>query len=506
MTRTPDEGPAATAAPVAGLVLRSTPGRLAVAATVAASGMASLDATIVYVALPHIGSDLHADVSALQWVLTGYLLSLSSLILLAGALGDRFGRRRVFVIGVLWFAAGSALCGLAPSVGVLVAARVVQGVGGALLTPGSIAILQAAFRESDRAAAIGAWSGLGGIAGALGPFVGGAVVDGPGWRWAFLLNLPLAAAVLVMTGAVVPETRTTDSARLDLVGAAIGVVALACATWALTEAGPHGWFSPSVVVTAVVAVAGGALFVRHMRRSPHPLVPPALFRNRTFTVVNLETTLLYAALGVTFFLVVFELQVAGHWSALRAGSALLPATVLMLIGSSRSGALAARIGPRTQLTAGPLVTAAGLALLIRIGPDAGWLADVFPAAVVFGLGLTLFVAPLTATVMASADPNHVSLASGVNNAIARTAGLAAVAVVPVVSGLTTAHGPGAVTSAFRVSIIIAAALALGAGLLAMVGLRSRQTCATAQRRTHCAVDGAPLQPDPAQVPEPAQAR
>ncbi|MBV9293103.1 MAG: MFS transporter, partial [Frankiales bacterium] len=434
------------------------------------------------------------------------MLTFGGFLLLGGRLGDHYGHRRLFIGGNALFTVASLACGLAPNVAALIAARAIQGIGGALLTPGSIAILQAAFRENDRAAAIGAWSGLGGIAGALGPFVGGAVVDGPGWRWAFLLNLPLAAAVLAMTAAVVPETRTTNPARLDLVGAAIGVVALACATWALTEAGPLGWRAPSVVVTAVVAVAAAALFVRHMRRSAHPLVPPALFRNRTFTVVNLETTLLYAALGVTFFLVVFELQVAAHWSALRAGSALLPATVLMLIGSSRSGALAARIGPRMQLTVGPLVTAVGLLLLIRIGPDAGWFVDVFPAAVVFGLGLTLFVAPLTATVMASADPDHVSLASGVNNAIARTAGLAAVAVVPVVSGLTTAHGPAAVTSAFRISISIAAALALGAGLLALAGLRSRQTCATAPRRTHCAVDGAPLQPDPAQVPEPAQAR
>jgi EmrB/QacA subfamily drug resistance transporter len=495
-----------TSAAGGALALHSAAGRLTLAATVAASGMAALDATIVYVALPHIGHDLHTDVSGLQWVVTGYLVTLASLILLAGALGDRFGRRRVFSIGVLWFAGGSALCGLAPSVGVLVAARAVQGIGGALLTPGSLAIIQAAFRPEDRGRAIGAWSGLGGIAAAVGPFIGGAVVDGPGWRWAFLLNLPIAAVTLLITRAAVPESRSTElTAGLDVGGAAIGVVALAAATWALTEAGPLGWGAPSVVAAAVVAVAAGVVFVRHMRRAATPLVPPSLFANRTFTVVNLETTLLYAALGVSFFLVVYELQVAAHWSALRAGSALIPATVLMLVASSRSGDLAVRIGPRVQLTAGPILTAAGLLLLARVGPHAEWATDVLPAALVFGVGLVTFVAPLTATVMGAADPDHVSTASGVNNAIARTAGLAAVAVVPVVSGLTTAHGPDAVTHAFRVALVIAAALAAAAAPLAFAGLRRRERCPQAERRVHCAVDGTPLQPNQAEARDPVPA-
>ena len=235
-------------APFDELVLRSTAGRVALVATVAASGMAMLDATVVNVALPHIGEDFDASVSALQWVLTGYLLALASLILLGGALGDRYGRRKVFVIGTVWFAVASLLCGAAPNIEVLVGARVLQGVGAALLTPGSLAILQASFRETDRARAVGAWSGLGGVAGAIGPFVGGWLVDGPGWRWAFLINLPVAALVVVCALVAVPETRDPHATRsLDLLGAGLAVVSLGAATWALTEAGPRGWTSPAVI-------------------------------------------------------------------------------------------------------------------------------------------------------------------------------------------------------------------------------------------------------------------
>ena len=335
-------------------------------ATVAASGMASLDATVVNVALPHIGNDLGASVSSLQWVLTGYLLSLASLILLGGALGDRYGRRKVFIIGTIWFAGASLLCGAAPNVEVLIAARVLEGVGAALLTPGSLAILQASFRKSDRAKAVGAWSGLGGVFGAIGPFVGGWLVDGPGWRWAFLINVPVAALVVVCALRAVPETRDPHAPRhLDIAGAALGVVSLGAATWALTEAGPRGWTDPAIAVGACIALLGVAAFVYRMLHARDPLVPPTLFESREFTVTNLATVLMYAAIGVTFFLVAYELQVGAGWSALEAGTALLPATVLMVLFSAKSGELAQRIGPRLQLTAGPLIagvrTAAALA-------------------------------------------------------------------------------------------------------------------------------------------------
>ena len=492
---------AATSAVADGLVLHSAKGRVALVATVAASGMAMLDATVVNVALPHIGDDFHASVSSLQWVLTGYLLALASLILLGGALGDRFGRRRVFVLGTVWFAAASLLCGAAPNIDVLVVARVLQGVGAALLTPGSLAILQVSFRERDRAAAVGAWSGLGGVAGAIGPFLGGWLVDGPGWRWAFLINLPVAAVVIACAHAAVPETRDPHAARgLDLVGAGLAVVSLGAATWALTEAGPRGWTDTAVLGAGVIAMAGIAAFVWRMLHTHDPLVPPALFRSREFTVTNLATVLMYAALGVSFFLVAYELQVAVGWSALRAGTSLLPATVLMFAFSAASGSLAQRIGPRLQLTVGPLVVGAGLLLLTRIGPNASWVTAVLPGAVVFGVGLVMFVAPLTATVMGSVDPDHASVASGVNNAIARTASLAALAVVPVISGLSVATGAAQVTHAFRVSLVIAALVAAAAAPLSFIGLRAHTVGRRTARRVHCAVDGPPLQPDPELCP------
>lgn len=470
-------------------------------ATVAASAMAGLDATVVNIALPHIGTELHADISTLQWVLTGYLLSLASLILLGGALGDRIGRRKVFVIGTVWFALASALCGASPTIYVLIAARILQGVGGALLTPGSLAILQASFQKSDRAAAIGAWSGLGGAAGAIGPFIGGAVVDGPGWRWAFLINVPVAALAVGAAWVSVPETRDLHaSGRLDYTGAALAVVGLFSGTWALIEAGRRHASAGLVTAATIVSVAGIGGFVRHVRHADAPLVPPRLFRNRTFTVVNLMTVTLYAAIGVTPFLVAYQLEVAAGWSALRAGAALLPTTVLMLVLSARSGRLAQRIGPRLQLSLGPLVTGAGLVMLTRIGPHPDWSSDVLPGSVVFGLGLAIFVAPLTATVMGAANPEEVNVASAVNNAVARAAGLAALAVIPVITGLTTSVGPVDVTHAYRLSCAIAAALALLAGPLAFVELASTTRAPTSARRLHCAIDGPPLQPDPTRCP------
>ncbi len=489
------------AAPVDGLVLRSTTGRVALTATVAASSMAMLDATVVNVALPHIGEDLNASVSSLQWVLTGYLLALASLILLGGALGDRYGRRRVFVIGTVWFAVASLLCGAAPNIEVLVGARVLQGVGAALLTPGSLAILQAVFVTADRAKAVGAWSGLGGVAGALGPFVGGWLVDGPGWRWAFLINLPVAAVAVACALYAVPETRDPHATRaLDVFGAGLAVISLGAATWALTEAGPRGWTDPTVVGGGIVALVGIAAFVRRMRHAEDPLVPPSLFRSREFTVTNVATVLLYSAIGVSFFLVSYELQVGAGWSALAAGTALLPATLLMLLLSARSGALAQRIGPRAQLTAGPLILGAGLLLLTRIGPGASWAPDVLPGAIVLGLGLVTFVAPLTATVMGSVSADHVSVASGVNNAIARTASLASLSVIPVISGLTAATGQADVTTAYRIALVIAAAIVIVAAPVSFVGLGPHVRARSSARHTICPVDGPPLQPDPNRCP------
>jgi EmrB/QacA subfamily drug resistance transporter len=455
--------------------------------------MASLDATVVNVALPQIARTYHVGVSSLQWVVTGYLLTLASLILLGGALGDRFGRRRVFAIGTAWFAAASVACGAAPNIHVLIAARLAQGVGGALLTPGSLAILQASFREADRAAAVGSWSGLSGIAGAIGPFVGGAVIQGPGWRWAFLLNVPLGALAIFAVYAAVPETKEAHLVRLDTGGAALGASALALATWSLTEAGRAGWTDPAVVTALVAGAVASAALAAYLRRSATPLVPRQLTGNRTFIVINAATVLLYGAIGLLFFLLSYELQVAAHWGAIRAGAALLPATVLMLLFSARSGALTQRIGPRLQLLAGPLIAAVGLGLLVRIGPGARWWTDVLPASVVLGVGLVTFVAPLTATVMAAADEDDVGVASATNNAVARSGSLLALAVVPVLAGLTHAHGPSAVTNSFRLGMIVAAALAAVSGPLMFFSLRKETPAAESDRKVYCPVDGPPIQ-------------
>ena len=319
--------------------LASPQGKWVLLTTVLGSSMAMLDSTVVNVALPRIGRDLDANLSALQWTVNAYMVTLAGLILLGGALGDRFGRRKVFVIGVVWFAVASLLCGIAPNAGVLIAARALQGVGGALLTPGSLALIQASFHPDDRGRAVGLWSGFGGIGAAVGPFVGGWLVDGPGWRWVFLLNVPLALVCVPVALRHVPESGDQRAhGRFDVLGAVLGALALALVTYALIEAGEGGLV---VVVSAVAGLAAAVAFVVVERRRPDPMMPLDIFASRQFTAVNLVTLCVYAALGGFFFLAALQLQVVVGYSALAAGTALLPTTVLMLLLSARSGELAA---------------------------------------------------------------------------------------------------------------------------------------------------------------------
>src|ERR1700761_4945431 len=329
--------------------------------------MAFLDGTVVNVALPKIGEDLNASTSALQWILNGYLLTLASLILLGGSLGDRLGRRLVFQVGVGIFTLASLLCAIAPTVELLVFARMVQGIGGALLTPGSLAIIQASFRPADRARAIGAWSGLGGVATAFGPLLGGWLIAAISWRAIFLINLPFGFCVFGAPSRPVPESRDpTVTGELDLAGAALAAIGLGGSTYALIEA-PEG-MTPPVIATAVIGVAALVGFFVQERRSANPMLPLSIFRSRQFSAANGVTFVVYAALGVFFFLLVSFLQISMGYTPIEAGSGTLPVTFLMLIGSARAGQLAQRIGPRIPSTLGPLIIAAGLLLMMRIEP------------------------------------------------------------------------------------------------------------------------------------------
>ncbi|UQX88639.1 MFS transporter [Jatrophihabitans telluris] len=419
------------------LTLASPAGRGALAATVLASGMVFLDGTIANVATRQIGLDFKASFATLQWVLNGYALALASLILLGGSLGDRFGRRSVYLLGIVWFATASALCALAPNAEVLIAARVLQGIGGALLTPGSLALIQASFRPEETGRAVGVWSGTSGVTTALGPLLGGYLVQHVSWRWAFGINVPLAVVAVLLAMRFLPESRSDEEeGPLDMAGTVLIALALGGLTYGTTLAGSSGWNGTAVGCT-LAGVLLLAVFVVVEDRRRYPLVPPRLFANRTFTGSNLMTFTTYGALGAVFFLMVLDLQVAGGYGPLAAGLAGLPITVLLLVLSPRTGALSSRIGPKLPMTVGPLLAATGVALTMRIGTNShNYLTDVLPGILVFGLGMSLVVAPLTATVMAAAPPSEVGVASGVNNAVARSASLLAVAVLPPLAGLT----------------------------------------------------------------------
>lgn len=438
-----------------------------------------LDATVVNVALPRLGADLDAGFSGLQWVVNAYTLTLAAFILLGGSLGDHYGRRKIFQLGVAWFALASVLCGLAPTVELLAVGRALQGVGGALLTPGSLAIIAATFDPADRSRAVGAWSALGGVAGAVGPFAGGWLVEW-NWRAVFLVNVPFAAIVLLVSARHVPESRDESAPkRIDIPGSVLAAAGLGLLTYGLIRAGEglDALVVGTVVAGAVLLVA----FVLVQRRSDHPLVPLDMFASRRFTAINLVTFATYAALGVFFFLLVLHLQVVAGFSPLLAGTAMLPATVLMLLLSARAGALADRVGARPLLIVGLLFAAGGALLTLRVGENASYVVDVLPAVVVFGLGLATLVAPLTATVLSSAPAGHSGVASGVNNAVARVAGLLAVAVIPVVAGLAGANYTDVdrFTNGFRMAMLICAALLLAGAALAAVMLRPETQTAEA---------------------------
>jgi EmrB/QacA subfamily drug resistance transporter len=456
------------------VALGTTRGRWVLMTTVLASGMAFLDSTAVTVALPAIGRDLGSGLSGLQWTVTGYTLALASLILLGGSLGDRYGRRRVFLIGVGWFAAASLLCGLAQDTGQLVAARAFQGIGGALLAPGSLALIQSSFRPADRARAIGVWSSLSGIAGLIGPFLGGLLVDVVSWRLVFLVNVPVAAAIIAVAGKHVPESRDpAHHGRFDVLGAVLGAAALAGVTYALIAAGEDPT-RPDVAVSAVIGVATGIGFVVRERRAADPMLPPQLFADRQFTGANLATLAVYAGLGGAMLFLVLQLETVLGYGATAAGAALVPTIVIITLLSPRAGALAQRIGPRLPMTVGPLLTAAGALWLAGVDGSRPYAVEVLPGSVLQGLGMALTVTPLTATVLSAAPDTLAGSASGVNNAVARAAQLLAVAALPVAVGLSGddyTH-PAAFTAGYHTAMIICAVLFVLGGAVSWWTIRN----------------------------------
>jgi EmrB/QacA subfamily drug resistance transporter len=501
----------------------TTTKRIALLASILGSGIVFLDSTIVNVALPAIRSNLHGGLAAQQWVVEAYLLTLSSLLLIGGSLGDLLGRRRVFEIGLVWFGACSLVCAIAPTSGVLIAARAAQGVGGALLVPSTLALIVDNYAEDERGAAIGSWTAWTGIVTVIGPLTGGALVQLASWRWIFAINLLPVAVTLLLLQRLPSDTRTPG--RVDVVGAVLCALGLGGPVFALIEQPTYGWSDPRVFIPLVTGVVLFALFIAWEARAPEPMMPLHLFRARNFAVGNLTTFTMYAGLGVALFFIVVFIQQVGGYKPIEAGLALLPLTILIFILSRRFGALADRYGPHFFMSVGPLIAGVGLLLFVRTDADATYWTQILPAVLVFGLGLAMTVAPLTATVLGSVEAGHAGLASGVNNAVARVANLIAVAGVGAViaasfqshlesalagrhlssqtqsavgsaksrplvtnaSGASPAQRPAlhaalvnASVDAFRIGMMISSALVFAGGLISLVGI------ANPRRRVRCA--------------------
>jgi EmrB/QacA subfamily drug resistance transporter len=440
-----------------------------------ASSLAFVDGSVVNVGLPAIGQNLHGDAAQLQWIVNSYLLPLSALLLLGGALGDRFGRRRILTAGIALFALGSALCGVAPSLDFLLIARVIQGGGAALLLPNSLAILGNAFSGEARGRAIGTWSAVSAIAAAIGPVLGGWLIDSVGWRSIFFINLPIAFGGVAMALAYVPhQKRGADDAKLDIWGAFLATVALAALTWGLTlGSGPTGWSDMAIIAMAVGAILSALFLWIERLRGDDAMTPLAVFGSKSFVGLTVLTFLLYGALGGILVLVPYILIQGAHYSATAAGAALLPFPIVVAIASPIMGGIAGRIGPRLPLTIGPMIVAVGFLLFLALTPSASYWMGVLPAILMISLGMAGAVAPLTTAVLTSVDERHTGSASGLNSAVSRAGGLVATALL---GGVLAAQG-GALYGAFHVAALFGAAASVLAGACAflLVGARANSS-------------------------------
>ncbi|MEZ5406543.1 MAG: MFS transporter [Acidimicrobiales bacterium] len=462
-------------------------GRWIVGGMVLGSAATFVNTTVVNVALPAIGEDLDAGLVGLQWVTNAYLLTLASLLLAAGSAGDIYGRRRVYLVGCALFGAGLLVSAAAPSLPVLIAGRLLLGVGGAAMTPISLAIVDGSFAEEERSAAIGAWASGSALASAAGPFIGGVLVDRAGWRWVFLISLPLLAGSMWATWRHVPGDDGTGpgpggdrSRRLDIVGAVAACLAVVGSVYALTQSRQDGWLSPAVMSALAVGAGAAVAFVINERRHDDPMVPFRLFGERQFSGTNAMTLLLYFSLGGAFFFTAVAFQTVVGYSAAAAGAALLPANVVMIVGSPQVGKLSARYGPRWLVTGGSALAAVGFALLARVDESASYATDILPAALVLGAGLALFVPPLTSAVLASVGDADVGIGSAVNNAVARTGGLLATATLPALVGAAEATGGPAFAAGYQRALASCAALCLAAAVVGATTVGRRVTTHTDQ--------------------------
>ncbi len=458
--------------------------RLTLVAAIVGSAVASIDASIVNVALPAIERDLGGGLSGQQWVSNAYLLALASLILVGGSLGDIFGERRVFALGVAAFGVLSVVCALAPTIEVLIAARALQGAAGALLTPSSLAVIITAFAPDERGAAIGSWTAWGGIASIAGPLAGGVIVDQVSWRWIFALNVPVVIATLLLIRAAIPHTERVTGRRVDVIGACLCVAGLGGMVFALIEQPRFGWTSAAILLPLLGGAIAFAAFLLYESRAKEPMLRLDLFKRRNFAVGNLETLTLYAGLAVLFFFLVIYLQQVAGYTAFESGLTTVPVTLVMFALSRRFGKLADRYGPRWFMGGGPLLAAAGTLLLLRLGQEVSYVTDLLPALLLFAVGLSLTVAPLVATVLSDADEHDAGIASAINNALARVAGLVGISVVGLVVagtlvGDTFAPNEESV-DAFHQVIVICAVLMAASGVAGAVGITNRRRAVEAR--------------------------